>query len=346
MFPYLLVLSFVTFWIVLEQKALNRKSFWVPLIVLTLFAGVRSFRVGTDSLNYTRDFRNQLDIYNFKFEESIEMGYQLLKYALLSVTHSYFWLFLSTGFFIVFCYLSVIRKHSVDYWFSVYLFITLGVYIFFFNGLRQGLAMAIFALSIPYLLEKRLVHYLLICALASLFHTSALFMIPFYFLVHLNIKPWYKILATLIGSFAVSGMFISYIAATNERYEGYVETSDKAGGLLSLGFYVVLLFFIFFVIRMYKIKDEQFIKLCSFYAIGVAFILPVAMLGTNPSGPQRLLPYFTWTLVLILPILFKKINNIYITGISAAIFLVYFILTTSKFGNLTPYIINPIFEVF
>ncbi len=39
MLPYLLVLSFVMFWITLEQKALGRKAFWLPLIVLALFAG-------------------------------------------------------------------------------------------------------------------------------------------------------------------------------------------------------------------------------------------------------------------------------------------------------------------
>ncbi|WP_435950491.1 EpsG family protein [Psychrobacter sp. DM8] len=346
MIPYLLVLSFVTFWIVLEQKALNRKSFWVPLIALTLFAGIRSFRVGTDSWNYTRDFREQLDVYNFKFEELVEPGYQVLEYALLSVTHSYFWLFISTAFIVVFCYLTIIRKYSVDYWFSVYLFITLGIYPFFFNGLRQGLAMAIFAFALPFLLDKRFIPYLLICLLAALFHTTALFMIPFYFLVHLNIAPLYKIILTFVGSFTISGILIAYIASTNARYEGYVETSDSAGGLFILGFYLALSLFTLFIIRLYKIKDESFITLFSFYAIGVAFMTPIAMLGANPSGPQRLLSYFTWTLVLILPVLFKKINNIYITGIGAGLFLIYFILTTSRFSNLTPYIINPFFEIF
>ena len=76
MLPYLLVLSFVIFWIVLEKQALNRKSFWVPLIVLSLFAGIRSFRVGTDSWNYTRDFRSSLDVYNFQFNEFCSRKYK------------------------------------------------------------------------------------------------------------------------------------------------------------------------------------------------------------------------------------------------------------------------------
>lgn len=346
MLPYFLLLSFVLFWILLEQKALNRKSFWMSFVALSLFAGIRSYRVGTDSGNYTRDFRTSLDIYNFEFREFVEFGYQLLNYTLLRLTNEYFWLFFITALIVVYCYLTIIRKYSVNYWFSVFLFITLGVYTFFFNGLRQGLAMAIFALALPYLLEKRLVPYLIICFLASLFHNTALFMIPFYFLVNLRIKPIYKILATFLGSLFVSRFLINYISASNDRYEGYGTLDQEGGGYLTLGFYTILLFMIYVVSRIYKIRDKQFMQMFTFYAIGVVFIIPVAMLGANPSGPQRLLTYFTWTLILILPIIFKRINNAYVTSISVIIFLIYFTLTTSKFSNLTPYIINPVFEIF
>ena len=346
MLPYFLVLSFVLLWILLERKALNRRAFWVPLAALTLFAGMRSYRVGTDSGNYTKDFRNNLDVYNFEFSKFIEPGYQALEYNLLKYTDSYFWLFFITALIVVSCYLIIIKKYSVNYWFSVFLFITLGVYTFFFNGLRQGLAMAIFALALPYLLEKRLIPYLLICFLGSMFHNSALFMIPFYFVVNVRIKPTYRILATFIGSLLVSGFLISYFAASNERYQSYADADQKGGGYLTLGFYTLLLLVIYFVSHIYKIRDKQFMQLFTFYAVGVVFLIPIAMLGANPSGPQRLLTFFTWTLVLILPIVFKRINNAYVTSIAAILFLFYFILTTSTFSKLTPYIINPIFEIF
>lgn len=346
MLPYLLVLGFVMFWIALENKALNRKSFFLPLVALSLFAAIRSYRVGTDSGTYTRHFRSNLNIYNFEFEEGVEIGYQLVEYVLLRLEANYSWLFLVTGIIVVYCYLTIIKKYSIHYIFSVFLFITLGVYTFFFNGLRQGIGMAIFVLATPYLLEKRFIPYLVVCVCASFFHTSALFMVPFYFLVNLRIKPLYKVLATFLGSLVVSRFLINYIATTNVRYESYTEVSEEAGGLLTLGFYTILLLFIYFIIRLYKIRDEYTIKLFTFYAVGVVFIIPVAMLGAMASGPQRLITYFTWTLVLILPIIFKKINNIYVTSTAVVLFLVYFVLTITRFSNLTPYMINPIFEIF
>lgn len=346
MFPYLLILSLVIFWILLEKKSLNRTSFWLPLITLTLFAGARSYRVGTDTGNYTRNFNSQLNVDYFRFNEDVEFGYQVLEYALLNVTSNYFWLLTITSSVIIYCYLKAIKRYSVNYVFSVFLFITLGVYTFFFNGLRQGIAMAFFSLAMPYLLDKKFISYLAVCIFASLFHITALFMIPFYFIVNLEIKPLYKILTTFLGSLLLSRLLVSYIASTNERYEGYTEVSEETGGFLSLSFFIVIMFLIIVINYVYKIKDEQFTKLFTFYSVGLAFVIPIAILGTNPSGPQRLLSYFTWTLFLILPIIFKKINSIYINSTAVVLFTIYFILTTTRFSNLTPYILNPIFKVF
>ena len=346
MLPYLILLALIILWIALEHKALNRRAFWIPWLMLSLFAGMRSFRVGTDSGNYTKEFRSGLDIYNFRFSETIELGYQLLEYSLLSITKNYFWLFFITALIVTFCYLKTIKKYSTNYWFSVFLYITLGYYTFFFNGLRQGLAMAIFTIALPFLLNKKFIPYVLICFIGSLFHTSALFMIPFYFIVNLEVRPIYKIAATFLGSLLTSRLLVSYVAESNERYEGYTQVSDSAGGYLILSFQVALVLLIYIVTYVYKIKDQKFLKLFTFYASGVVFIIPVAMLGANPSGPQRLLAYFTWTLILILPTILKKIDNIYITTLGVILFIIYFILTTSKFSNLVPYVINPIFEIF
>ena len=346
MFPYLLIISFIIFWIFLEQKAFNRKSFWLPLVVLVLFFTIRSNRVGTDTQVYTYNFDNSLDVKYFDFNENVELGYQLLEYSILRFTDNYFWLFFISGLVVVYLYLEVIRKYSVNYLLSVFLFITLGVYTFFFNGLRQGIAMAIFTFSLPYLLERKIILYILVCLFASLFHITALFMIPFYFLVNLRIKPIYKILITFLGSLLLSRLLVTYIASTNDRYEGYTEVSESSGGILILLFYFLILLFIYFIANIYKVRDEQFKKLFTFYGVGLVFVIPLALLGTNPSGPQRLLYYFTWTLVLILPIIFNKINNTYVTSIAITFFIIYFILTTTRFSDLTPYIINPIFKAF
>lgn len=346
MTPYLFILGLVMFWVYLEKIALNRKAFWVPLLLLSIFAGVRSNRVGTDSGTYTSLFQSNLNTEYYEFNPDVEIGYQYFEYFLLNFTHQYYWLFLITSFIVCFCCLSVIKRFSHDYIFSIFLFITLGFYTFFFNGLRQGVAMAIFALSLPYLLEKKFILYFLICIFASFVHISALFMIPFYFLVNIRIKLIYKIATVFLFSIISSQLIIQYFAESNKRYESYAEFSDESGGLFILGFYFILLVFIYIMKKIYNIKDAFFQKTFEFYALGIAFLIPVAMLGSAASGPQRLLGYFTWVLVLILPYIFLRINNKIIKYFFSILMLIFFYLTTTRFSNLTPYIINPVFEIF
>ncbi|MEQ1447222.1 EpsG family protein [Acinetobacter schindleri] len=346
MIPYFVILFVVLLWLNLEKYALNRKAFWVPLLLLSIFAGVRSNRVGTDSEAYTSPFQSKLNTEYYEFSADVEVGYQYFEYFLLKFTYQYYWLFLITSFIICFCYLIVIKRFSRDYIFSIFLFVTLGVYTFFFNGLRQGLAMAIFALSLPYLLEKKFIIYFLICIFASFLHISALFIIPFYFLVNIKIKLIYKIATVFLFSIISSQLIIQYFAESNKRYESYAEFSDESGGLFILGFYFILLVFIYIMKKIYNIKDTFFQKLFEFYALGIAFLIPVAMLGTAASGPQRLLGYFTWVLILILPYIFLRINNKIIKYFFSILMIVFFYLTTSRFSNLTPYTLNPVFEVF
>lgn len=345
MTPYILVLLFVMLWMVLEKEALNRNSFWMPLLILVLLASIRNYRVGTDTALYTSKFRSNFYIDDFVISEHKEYGYQLFEYVLLSFSHNYFWLLFTSSIIVVACYLKTIKKLSQNYIYSVFLFITLGTYTFFFNGLRQGIAMAIFSLATPYLIEKRLIPFLTVTLFASLFHVSALFMIPFYFILNVNIKNSYKYLIAFLSSLLGSKAIILYLASDNPRYEAYTEANERAGGYFILAFYISLMIMLFLIKNIYHIKDKRFTSLLTYYSIGIFFIIPITFLGTSASGPQRLLRYFTWVVVLLIPIALKKMNNIIIYLLSILLAITYFILTTSKFSNLVPYYLNPIFEV-
>ena len=346
MVPYLFILLFVMSWIILEQKALNRKAFWVPFVSLSLFASLRSDSVGSDSKNYTRDFVTQLDVNYFEFIKESEIGFQVIKYLLLNFTHNYFWLFLISSIIVIYCYLIFIKKYSKDYFLSVFIFITFGLYTFYFNGLRQGLAMAISMLAIPYMVQSKFIKFISIIFLASLFHRTALLFIIFYFIVNLRIKIEYKVLAVFLGSLSLSGLAIQYLASINEKYETYAEVSTKAGGYLTLGFYVLIAIIVYLSLKKFKANDFFYIKVSELYIYGVVFLIPVAMLGANASGPQRLLFYFIGLLVILIPYMFFRINNKLLYGLFLFLAIFYFYVTTSKFAHLTPYSLNQIFRIF
>lgn len=346
MLPYLLVLLSVVFWIYLEKTAVNRRSFWIPLLALTFFAAMRSNRVGTDSWKYTFNYTSETPVDNIEFNPLVEPGYQIIDHLTLNFTHNYFWIFLITSLIVVFFNLRVLRAYSSNYALSVWFFITLGSYAFIFNGIRQGLAMAVSVLAIPYLLQKKLLPYLILIAIAFLFHRSALIMIPIYVVVHLNIKDFYKVLLSFLASLFGSQLVISYLAENNPRYEVYTEEVGNAGGYMTLGFYTSIAILLYIIKYIKNINNSYFNLLLIFYTVGTVSIIPVALLGSDPSGPQRVIYYFTWALALLLPYALNKLNHLLFYFAAIIFSISFFILTTSRFGNLVPYIINPLFKIF
>jgi transmembrane protein EpsG len=85
-------------------------------------------------------------------------------------------------------------KYSRLFELSIYIYITGGLFLVTMNGIRQCLATAIFFTATKYLIEGNWFRYILVVIFASLFHESALILIPIYFLV--RYKAWSK--ATLI----------------------------------------------------------------------------------------------------------------------------------------------------
>lgn len=345
MLPYLFILGFVMFWIFLEKKSLNRKAFWIPLSALTIFASIRSYLVGTDTGSYTANFRNSLHPEYYYFRDEIEYGYQLLEYYLLHITNNYFWLFFSCSIIVVGSYLYILKKKSKDYFLSVFIFITFGFYLFYFNGLRQGLAMAVVALATPYLINKNFIKFSLIIILASFFHKTALIMFVFYFIIHLKFKLELKAIAIFLASLGISGNVIKYLGDVNEKYSGYSEVSEQKGGYLTLLFYFLISLFIYLYYKKYSVKDENYYILMQLHIYGVLFLIPVAFLGANPSGPQRLLFYFVWVSTLLIPFILKELNSRVIYWAFIFLAFIYYTMVLG-FGNLLPYHLNELFRIF
>lgn len=344
--PYLFIISLVMFWIYFEKITLNRKAFWIPFFLLSVFAGIRNRSVGTDTGAYVALFEINLDPKYYDFNSNVEIGYQFFEYILLNLTHNYYWLFLLTAFFIVYSFLLIIKKYSINYFLSVFVYITLGVYTFFFNGLRQGIAIAICFLALPYLINKNFLKYLLFVFFASFFHISAWVMLPFYFLVHANFKLQYKVLSSFLFSLFVSGLLISYLAQDNIRYEAYTEVSDSAGGYIMLLFYLFFAIVIYFLGRRERLVNNEYKVFEQIYLCGLFFVIPITFLGTSASGPQRVLNYFIPMLVFLIPFIVSKLKYNFVKFIFYFCLVIFFYVTTMRFSSLTPYLINPVFEIF
>ncbi|WP_180083353.1 EpsG family protein [Acinetobacter sp. YH12102] len=346
MIPYFFILFVVTLWIYIEKRSFGRKSLYFPFFCLLLLFSLRDFSVGTDTIVYTDKFINLILVEYYNFNNNIEFGYQVLEYLVLSFSHNYFWLFLLCGSIILSGFFYILRKYSSNYLLSIFVFITFGIYTFSFNILRQGLAISICFFALHFLIQRKFLYYFLSVAIASLFHVSALIMLIFPFLLQFKIKIEYKMLIVFLFSSVFSSVVISYLSRDNVRYEAYNQASELAGGYFVLLFYLFWVFLLYFFGRKERILNIKYAVLEQIYILGIILVIPIALLGTNPSGPQRLLSYFSPLLMLLIPIIIERFNSRVITFLFIIVSCIYFYLNLFSFGDLIPYSLNPIFEVF
>ncbi len=150
--------------------------------------------------------------------------------------------FISTDFFhfnltlVIFDCIAILylyRKYSCSFAFSIFLFLASEKHIWMINGIKQFLAVCIIFCFSKYLMENKFWKFAIGVLVASLFHTSALVVIPVYFFVHG--KPWNKkMILILIGSilaitFVAEFTDIIDILLSDSIYDASVLTNNSGG---------------------------------------------------------------------------------------------------------------------
>ena len=270
MIPYFILLLIVVLLSQTISKKATHKIFSLPIILilftLVAFAAIRKVGVGTDSGNYVGIFTS-LD-YDFKdgFKAigSIEIGFLFLNYLLVKITDQYWILFTGISSISVYLYVLVFRIKSLDLRLSIFIFITSAIYLFSFNGARQGMAAAFVALAILYAMDKKIKLFLLFVFLSTLFHKTAIIMLPFYYLINIRFS-----LLNVFLLFCISFLPINFLAEilsladenTIERFSEYIDRGATGVELLTLFFIINNIVLIYFRKEISKLNLKNYDKL-------------------------------------------------------------------------------------
>lgn len=156
---------------------------------LFLIAAFRSTHVGFDSGQYARLFNS---LHNIDIMATLEInpqepGFYILArlIALIGIGHQP--LFAVIGGFFAFSISRFIYNYSKSAMVSFFMLIPMMYFAFSLTGLRQTVAISVVLFSIDYMLKRRFIPFILLIALASLFHNSAILFIPAYFLPYKKI---------------------------------------------------------------------------------------------------------------------------------------------------------------
>lgn len=196
----------------------ERRATWTYalLVVLPLvaFAVTRS-NYYADTYQYIRDYRSipgdfggKMDYIRFHTKDT---GFYALG-ALVSIFagEHFRYFFLVIALIQGLCLMKLYRRYSEDFWFAIFVFVATADYFsWMYNGIRQFTAVAITLTAFDPIVKKRYVKAAIIIAFASLFHKSALMMIPIMIIV--QGRPWnWKTLLVMIGTIVImnfSGLF-------------------------------------------------------------------------------------------------------------------------------------------
>jgi transmembrane protein EpsG len=341
LFLVLLLLSFVS------KRNLNLLIF-LSASILILFASFRSFNVGTDTQNYITNFENLKYIAKSinDVQTSLEYGYLALERLAYYFSQEYWILLFFIALVSVGFSLYVIKKMSTNIRLSVFLYISLGFYLFLFNGARQSIAAAIFGVSYYYLVKRKLIFFVLWVIIASLFHKTVLIMLPFYFILNNNFtikKMFYFSILSFIALTFLSKFILIFDDSTTNRYSAY-EGRDAQGGLLLTVFFVILSIILINFKKNIKLENINnyniFLNTCVFSSI---IYLVVSVSGSDVNFTRMSL-YFSFGYLLIWPLIFRDVkmfNQIATKFIFISIHLVFYGIYLSKMSNLVPFEWNP-----
>lgn len=279
------------------------------LIILVGFTGLRG--------NIDPDYINYLDIFNkAKIGENsgIEIGFYYLNTLIADLGLGFQWVIFLMAFITIFIKLQFFLKNSPNFVFSLFIYYCSIFYLYDFIAIRQALAMAIFMLALPYILYRKLIIYILLIVLASMFHISALILLPFYFILNFNYSRKLLLFILILVSIAIllkikfifTDILFNYLSLPVFAVEKIdVYSLDDSVATISLRQLILGYIFVLFLPK----KDKKINIFLNIYIMG---ILLAVLLNAIPQLSFRIKSYFFWVESLLVIYCIDRYYNSYV----------------------------------
>ena len=244
------------------MKSQARWLYGILTVLLILFVGLR-FHTGADWSNYHQMFDRSLSGNPF----NIEYGFLLLNRVFKIVFDNYYVMqFAITAFVGIALYR--LYKHNSDYPIvSLHLIVWILLFNILMAQVRQSIAMAIIVFALPYIFERKPIHFFTAIFLASFFHISAIVAILLYFMY----RNFGKIIPVVV---MVAAQFFYFFPGITEKFilfitpylpgrlsnlaEVYVDSIYAEQAEFGTGiFYIIITTFSIFLVSFITPKDKK-----------------------------------------------------------------------------------------
>ena len=153
-----------------------------------------------------------------------------------------------------------VKRYSPLPWMSLFFYLTLQFFAHSMNLFRQSIAATICLLAYPFLKKRKLLPFALVVLLAAAFHTSALFFLPFYWILN------WKCDGRLLGGLAMAAVPV-YLFSNQAaqlltqylfpNYAGYIGSRYWAGLGYRYAIFPILYFAAAWLTRRWLLAERQ-----------------------------------------------------------------------------------------
>lgn len=321
---YSMIVWIAFMYLIYKMIALMGMRKKVPLLLAILTMGYIIFWVGIregiyDTAAYIMIFRGSSsklgDILSAKSINAKSPGFavfNILFKCFISQDYHVWLMFIAlvTGL----CIVLVLQKYSVDFFYSMILFMLTLNFTWMLNGMRQFLVASIMFLCSRWIVEKKWIRYLIIVLLLSTIHYSVLIMIPVYWVV--QGKPWNKKTMLFICMILVCSCFVGTfsrgldVILENTAYSGVVSQFASDDGVNPIRVLVMCVPVVLSLLKRRQIEqiDNKYMYMCVNMSIVTAGLY---FLGVFTSGilMGRLPIYFELYNLILIPFLIKNCFN-------------------------------------
>ena len=282
-------------------------SFLLSSVSIYIFVFLAFFNYQTfpdiDTYNEYYTYLSQNSIGDLYYSKGtlMEFGYLLFNKVLTFISPDPRTLYIARSIIVSVCITTVIRKHSCNYFVSViFFFLLFGLNQSIFV-VRQYLAIAIYLLSISYILDKNLRRYLFIWFIAFSIHKSLIVCLPLYWLYnYFKLKKENVVLVScifILGSYFIKS-FVLIIAERFGIYGDYLLNIGDDGNSTGLLIRSLCIFLPYIIFCSSNYSKDSYSSLF-FWTSLLNVVMSIVLIGV-PAG-SRLYPCYNCFSMLVIP---------------------------------------------
>lgn len=204
---------------VLQCKKLTINWYAFLAFLPLFFVSAFRYMVGVDFAAYKTIFDN-IVLYNNR--TYVEVGFYWLIRLIGQFTTNSQWMFAVMSFLTMGIFVYALKRYSVNFVISVYLFVAMGFYFYSMSSIRYYFAVACAFFAGNLMREKHFVSAFGLIAMGFLFHKSVLIVVPVYLLCQLKFSlKYYFILAGIgVGLIALQPFIRNILFYFYSDYDG------------------------------------------------------------------------------------------------------------------------------